>query len=650
MSWNLEIHTIDVGQGESSLIVAKNDAMRQEKDRLRTMLIDGGKHRYAQTVHDFLTSKNLTRLDHIVVSHYDTDHYGGITNLLLSDNLYRICDVIAKTVENYITIRQPDKTAAAAAALAWCVIGGIYDQPGNSIAFKLAAIMKEIEDNWKLREPLEKDKEDKKFSEAIFYAKQGYTAASKSKKFFEVERRNSLFVASTNTHNELAKLVGAAAFGAKGEDILEKMRTAAFNKLKKQIKPAESDAKEKGGEKKVNDNFVAPIFETGGLYHEVCVIDTGDSFGETNPIYKDAVDGNIILGTTKIKAPGLSRIRITPGLGKEILWSRSKCQSLVRCKSSDECNSLDNCKLVNKCKPPDKREAPSECLPPDVSAPMVIVIACNTDIWGHKDEERDFVLREVASTDNAGILYREKEVAAGQAGFEQMILRGEQKNEVSIGLIVRFNRFFYYSGADLPANYEQIIAEVLFGKKATAFEEEEKKPKNLPNPLNKKKPFDVPHRIACFKCGHHGATHSTSKNFVELIKPRAAFISCGINKYGDLENWHPAERVVKLLQNSKNIKYFYLTNCNNQTSLIPASLEKNQLKEPDNKSRVAGVSNNTDNLVQGRKRGDISLSIDEAESKKTNGSFKVSYWEEDTNDDPEILFSVPGERTETITF
>jgi len=70
---NLEIHHIDVGQGDSTLIIGPNKT---------TLLIDAGDSGYfspdgGKIVFEYLESINIDHLDYIVVTHTDGDHVGG---------------------------------------------------------------------------------------------------------------------------------------------------------------------------------------------------------------------------------------------------------------------------------------------------------------------------------------------------------------------------------------------------------------------------------------------------------------------------------------------------------------------------------------------------------------------------------------------
>ena len=76
---NLEIHFLDVGQGDSCFIITPNH---------KTILIDGGGSTSStfdvgkDTVIPYLLDKGYTKLDYVFISHFDQDHVGGILTVL----------------------------------------------------------------------------------------------------------------------------------------------------------------------------------------------------------------------------------------------------------------------------------------------------------------------------------------------------------------------------------------------------------------------------------------------------------------------------------------------------------------------------------------------------------------------------------------
>lgn len=64
----LQIHFIDVGQGDCTLIKYNNE----------TMLIDAGNNEYGDLVVDYLKKQNINYLNYIVGTHGDADHIGGL--------------------------------------------------------------------------------------------------------------------------------------------------------------------------------------------------------------------------------------------------------------------------------------------------------------------------------------------------------------------------------------------------------------------------------------------------------------------------------------------------------------------------------------------------------------------------------------------
>src|SRR5215207_5891514 len=86
--WELEIVTIDVSQGDSSLILAYDTGLGGLR---RSMLIDAGYAGWAGEVSTLvrrrLNGRGFAQLDHLLLTHWDDDHSGGVVALLQSDNL-----------------------------------------------------------------------------------------------------------------------------------------------------------------------------------------------------------------------------------------------------------------------------------------------------------------------------------------------------------------------------------------------------------------------------------------------------------------------------------------------------------------------------------------------------------------------------------
>ena len=101
---DLHIYFIDVGQGDSTLIITPNN---------KKILIDGGGTEGASNSYDvgentlvpYLLNRGIKKIDFIMISHFDTDHSGGIIAVLESINVKNI--IISKQIEksyNFTTI------------------------------------------------------------------------------------------------------------------------------------------------------------------------------------------------------------------------------------------------------------------------------------------------------------------------------------------------------------------------------------------------------------------------------------------------------------------------------------------------------------------------------------------------------------------
>ncbi len=67
-SGNLEVHFLDVGQGDATLILLDGHAM----------LIDAGNNSKGTAVQNYLKKQGVTKLDYVIGTHPDADHIGGL--------------------------------------------------------------------------------------------------------------------------------------------------------------------------------------------------------------------------------------------------------------------------------------------------------------------------------------------------------------------------------------------------------------------------------------------------------------------------------------------------------------------------------------------------------------------------------------------
>jgi len=81
----IEVHFIDVGQGDAILIETGGAAM----------LIDAGENNKGSIVVDYLEAQNITKLDYVVGTHPHSDHIGGLDTVL---NTFLVDKVILPAV------------------------------------------------------------------------------------------------------------------------------------------------------------------------------------------------------------------------------------------------------------------------------------------------------------------------------------------------------------------------------------------------------------------------------------------------------------------------------------------------------------------------------------------------------------------------
>jgi beta-lactamase superfamily II metal-dependent hydrolase len=307
MPWELEISTIDVGQGESSLLIARNPAVA---GAVRTMLIDGGEPGYAQTVHQYvsqrLTALNVPALHHIVVSHYDQDHSGGVIRLLANDNLYAIAKAIAQAAANAVMaaigngVDDAHQVAAAAAAAVATILGG-YNLPGAARAALAAGAGAQ--------------------AEGISLPKKNNTAqniragANCGRDYIDNEignnGKNSVNAQLITRKPRADEITRLAALGATDSSVAHgtagERAASALTDVWPKIRGAVTDS-----------------FMTDGLYHRANVIDIGNT-GHVPGAYARCVGGTVTMwSNSAVRAPEIDRTRTSVGpvrLGNEMLWN-----------------------------------------------------------------------------------------------------------------------------------------------------------------------------------------------------------------------------------------------------------------------------------------------------------------------------------------
>ena len=92
---NLKVNFVDVGQGDCTFVITPLG---------KTVLIDGGgstSNEYdigKNTLLPYLLDRGYTKLDYIIISHFDQDHVGGILSILEEIKVEKI--IISKQIEN----------------------------------------------------------------------------------------------------------------------------------------------------------------------------------------------------------------------------------------------------------------------------------------------------------------------------------------------------------------------------------------------------------------------------------------------------------------------------------------------------------------------------------------------------------------------
>lgn len=89
----LSVHYIDVGQGDSTLLVCDGE----------TMLIDAGIVSAGEIVTDYLSAQGITSIDYLVCTHAHADHCGGLDDVVVNFPVKTIYSSVAESSNNTFT-------------------------------------------------------------------------------------------------------------------------------------------------------------------------------------------------------------------------------------------------------------------------------------------------------------------------------------------------------------------------------------------------------------------------------------------------------------------------------------------------------------------------------------------------------------------
>ena len=139
----LEVHFIDVGQGDSALITIGTHAM----------LIDAGDNSMGTTVQNYLQKRGITTLDYVIGTHPDSDHIGGLDVIIYKFECKKILmpdcandtktyrDVIeSMRAKNYKAVHPKLHQTFSLGNASFCITGPVKkyeDTNDNSISLQL---------------------------------------------------------------------------------------------------------------------------------------------------------------------------------------------------------------------------------------------------------------------------------------------------------------------------------------------------------------------------------------------------------------------------------------------------------------------------------------------------------------------------------
>lgn len=144
---SLEIHCLDVGQGDCTLVISPTGG---------TLLFDAGYNgKGSSTVLPHLSSLGITGLDYIASSHYHADHIGGIDEVVSSLGIDSVRVSVLDRGWSYTTLTYQDYASAVAAKRTTIYDGQVLDLGGGVTVTCIA-----VNGNGELSSPFDDEEND----------------------------------------------------------------------------------------------------------------------------------------------------------------------------------------------------------------------------------------------------------------------------------------------------------------------------------------------------------------------------------------------------------------------------------------------------------------------------------------------------------
>lgn len=189
----MEVHFIDVGQGDSTLVMCDGHAM----------LIDTGDYSKGTAVQNYLQKQKISKLDYLILTHPDSDHIGGapviitkfeigkvfVSNFEKDNKTYqKLIQALDNKRLKYITPKVGTRYSLGTADITILAPNDTYDDPNNaSIALMIQNGKNRFLFTGDAEENAEQDilEQDFDLSADVYKAGHHGSRSSTSQKFFE---------------------------------------------------------------------------------------------------------------------------------------------------------------------------------------------------------------------------------------------------------------------------------------------------------------------------------------------------------------------------------------------------------------------------------------------------------------------------------